>query len=396
MTVGPKTVVVLGGSFVGLSAVRELLARLPSTHRVLLIEPHSHLHYLFPFPRYAILPGHEHKAFVPYTGTFSEASDPSQHAVVQARAVSLTANQVVLDREWRGSNVISFDYAIIATGTRLSPPGSVEHDEKPQGIEYFKYHQDLVKKADSVVLIGGGAVGVQMATDMKEIYPEKKVTLIHSRDLLMQVYHHKLDEVIRDRFKELDIDVITGTRAVIPPKGFPSDGSLFALELKDGRKIPTNLVILATGQTANSQFLKDLEPSTSTSILNPNNGFIRVLPTLQLQDPKYSNIFAVGDVADTGARKAARPGVEQAAAAVANIASMIAGKEPSEQMVLGRLAIHLTLGLHKNIVFFNPDKGKTEAEVMWRDDGLADMGIGAYKVWEGRGVSVTKEDDYYL
>lgn len=142
-----------------------------------------------------------------------------------------------------------------------------------------------------------------------------------------------------------DGSVITGMRAVLPPKGFPSDGSLFDLELQNGRKIPTNLVILATGQTANSQFLKDLEPSTSTSILNPSNGFIRVQPTLQLQDPKYSNIFAVGDVADTGARKAARPGVEQAAVAVANIASMIAGKEPNEQMVLGRLAIHLTLGL---------------------------------------------------
>jgi NADH dehydrogenase FAD-containing subunit len=150
---------------------------------------------------------------------------------------------------------------------------------------------------------------------------------------------------LTDHWLTKDDSVITGTRAVLPPKGFPSDGSLFDLELKDGRKIPTNLVILATGQTANSQFLKDLEPSTNTSILNPNNGFIRVQPTLQLQDPKYSNIFAVGDVADTGARKAARPGVEQAAVAVANIASMIAGKEPNEQMVLGRLAIHLTLGL---------------------------------------------------
>lgn len=81
----------------------------------------------------------------------------------------------------------------------------MEHDEKPLSINYFKTYQQGVKNAKAIVIVGGGAVGVQMATDLKEIYPEKSVTLVHSRDRIMQLYHPKMDQIIRDRFTELGV-----------------------------------------------------------------------------------------------------------------------------------------------------------------------------------------------
>lgn len=124
---------------------------------------------------------------------------------MKAKAVLLENNLVSLDREWQGSKQIPFEYAVIATGTRLPAPGSMEHDEKPQSVEYFQKYQQWLQKAKSVVIVGGGAVGVQMATDLKEIYPEKVITLVHSRDRLMPLYHPKMDEIIRHRFSELGI-----------------------------------------------------------------------------------------------------------------------------------------------------------------------------------------------
>lgn len=56
-----------------------------------------------------------------------------------------------------------------------------------------------------MVIVGGGAVGVQMATDLKEIYPEKEVTLVHSRTELMPLYHETLSDLIKERFKELGV-----------------------------------------------------------------------------------------------------------------------------------------------------------------------------------------------
>ncbi|KAK1763883.1 hypothetical protein QBC33DRAFT_548801 [Phialemonium atrogriseum] len=391
-----RNVVVVGGSYVGVNAAKELANLLPSTHRVLLIEPHSHFHHLFAFPRFAILPDHEHKAFIPYKGVFSAAPDASRHAVVKARVVSLQATQLTLDREWEGSRLVSFEYLVAASGTRLPAPGSMQSNEKPPSVDYFKVHQEGVKKAPSILIIGGGAVGVQMACDLKEVYPDKEITLVHSRDVLMPVYHEKLSNIIKDRFKELGVNLVTGSRVIVPPAGFPTDGRAFEVELKDGQKLSTNLAILATGQTPNNGFLSSLRSSSKDSLINPANGFIRVLPTFQFQDPLYPNMFAIGDIADSGAHKAAKPGMGQASAAARNIVAMIEGKAPSETVAVAPPAIHLTLGLTKNIIFRNPNlkEGATEPFTNLKDDGQADMGIEG--VWAKRGVTVASPQEYHL
>lgn len=139
----------------------------------------------------------------------------------------------------------------------------------------------------------------------------------------------------------------------MPPGGFPVDAT--SITLQDGRTLTADLIIPAVGQTANSHFVTagGLGPSpssttdqdSSSSLVNPKNGFIRVRPTLQFQDARYPNLFAVGDIADTGAHKAARPGGAQAAVAARNVLAMIEGREPKEEMVVDPASIHLTLGL---------------------------------------------------
>ena len=66
---------------------------------------------------------------------------------------------------------------------------------------------------------------------------------------------------------------------------------------------------------------------------------------MQFQDPKYPNLFAVGDIADTGVRKAARPGAAQAAVVAKNIQALIEGRTPEEKYPRIPAAIHITLGL---------------------------------------------------
>lgn len=131
---------------------------------------------------------------------------------------------------------------------------------------------------------------------------------------------------------------------MFPAEGLPAEGR-FDLQLNNGQTIAADLVIPATGQQPNNQFLSDLEPSPESSIINPDNGYIRVLPTLQFQDPKYRNLFAVGDIADSGAHKAARPGIGQAAVVAKNVLAMIQGQEAGEKIEVTPPAIHLSLGM---------------------------------------------------
>jgi NADH dehydrogenase FAD-containing subunit len=168
-----------------------------------------------------------------------------------------------------------------------------------------------------------------------------------------------LDGIVRKRCEELGVQLVTGQRVVMPEQGFPTDGTPTEVQLTDRRKIPADLVILATGQIPNTQLLQTLDSTTtdpSTSIINPSNGFLRVRPTLQLLNPQYPHIFALGDVADTGAPKAARPGMMQADVVVQNVLSLIEGKEAEKEIEVGPAAIHLTLGLVSALLPVSLDK----------------------------------------
>ena len=66
---------------------------------------------------------------------------------------------------------------------------------------------------------------------------------------------------------------------------------------------------------------------------------------MQFLDEKYPNLFAVGDIADTGTQKAARPGVEQALVVAKNIQALIEGRSAEEKFKGKPAGIHLTLGI---------------------------------------------------
>ncbi|KAL4869199.1 hypothetical protein BDV12DRAFT_208738 [Aspergillus spectabilis] len=390
-----RNIIVVGGSYVGKATAQELARLVPgSTHRVLLIEPHSHFHHLFAFPRFAIVPGQEHKAFIPYTNLFNSISSPTNNTVIQARVLSVQPNHVKLDREWQGSAKISFDYLVVATGTRLSEPAGMRDNDKVSSVAYLQKHQNDIKKSKSILIAGGGAVGVQMATDLKEYYPDKEVTVVQSRPYLMPQYHPKLHELIKRRFDELGIKFITGSRISIPRSGFPST-TPFPVHLTNGTPLPGtyDFVILATGQTPNTDLLSDL-PSESSSLLNPENGFIRIRPTMQFADNQYPHLFAVGDIADTGLRKAARPGNVQAGVVARNIQALVDGKEELEEFPRAPAGIHLTLGLKYNVVFRNPNEAETAPTVIERDDGREDMGVEGW--WERLGVRIKGPQQYHL
>lgn len=379
----PRNIVVIGGSYVGVNAAQQLATYFHGRFRVLLIEKNSHFQHLFAFPRFAAATGVDtHKAFIPYVpGTFANCPSGSG-TVVQAIVTSLNNSAVQLDRkvflDGQHLDSISYSFLVIATGTKLTPPSSLPGSEKPDGVTYLQKHAQRVVRSSKIVIIGGGAVGVQIATDIKELYPDKSVTLVHSRKNVMNRFDLKLHDIIEERCRDLGISMKLGARVKIPPGGYPSDGSHFNVELIDGSNIPADFAIVCTGQVPQSSLLQALSPQSIDG-----DGFIRTLKTLQISDAAHPNVFAVGDVAATGAHKAAKPGGKQAALVTTNIQHLLS-KEPLEEYnVTDPPAIHLTLGIIKSVVFGNPAPGSSEPFIKHRDDGRLDMNIDG--VWTRRG-----------
>ncbi|GAA5924966.1 hypothetical protein JCM1841_005381 [Sporobolomyces salmonicolor] len=399
-----KNVVVVGGSYVGLATADELIKTLPATHRVVVVERNSHFGHLFAYPRFAIIPSHEHKAFIPFTPML-----PAPHSILRGTALSLSSTTVTLDRPVDGSmsNELAYDALVLATGTKLSPPGTMPGSgEKREGIEYLRGIQSKLRDGKEVVILGGGAVGVQMACDLALLDPSKSITLIHSRPHLMPRFHPALHEIVKKRFDELGIKTILGSRAKVPQCGFDGWREGDEVETVDGKKVRADYVIQSTGQTPNSSLLSAVAPS---AILP--NGFIAVTPSFVVTPSNAAEqlggkVFAVGDVAESGAPKAARPALVHAAIVARNIAKLLEGgsADSYETFTPSPGAIHLTLGIRESVIFRNPSSRHTasgdvewegEPEVVWKDDGREDMGIEG--VWERRVPGfVQGVDSYHL
>ena len=386
-----RNVIVVGGSYVGLNLAESLAKASQDRFRVLLVEKNSHFQHLFAFPRYALTTKVDtHKAFIPY----QKSRLGQEGLIIQAKALKLTKDEVVLDREVEldGQKLNKIPYAALAitTGTKLSPPSTLPGSEKLDGTAYLRRHAAQVEASKKVVIVGGGAVGVQMATDVKQLFPEKSVTLVHSRANVMSKFHSALHSIVQQRFDDLGVETVLGRgRVKLPQGGYPTDGSEFNVELQDGTKVSADFAIISTGQTPQSEILGTIAPECIDE-----HSFIKVKDTLQIQNDRYPNIFALGDIAATKAHKAARPASKQAEVVTNNIQRLLSNRSEALERyeVTDPAAIHLTLGIEKSVIFRNPrrdgSEGSEEPVVMHKDDGKFDMGIDG--VWVRRGADISQ------
>ncbi|KAJ6456399.1 FAD/NAD-P-binding domain-containing protein [Mycena sanguinolenta] len=383
-----KNIVVVGGSYCATYIIDDLAPRVYKTHHIIMIEKNSHMQHIFAFPRISAVPGFAHKAFVPFTNAYHEAPRHST-SIVQGVVTEVLPDKVILaNRE-----EIPYEYLVMATGTGRLP---LEMMTKVQSVRGFMELQDRVKEAQDIVVVGGGAFGIQLAFDAKEFYPAKSVTLIHSRDQLLNRFHPKLDSIVQKRAAAVGINLILGQRVKMPPNGFPVSGPAYNVELADGGRVPADVAISCVGAVPLSAPLLSLSPSS----VDPKTKFILVKPTLQIADPAFPKVFSIGDVAATGANKAAAPGYFQAAIAVQNIVNMIEGRKERVQYARSVPGIHLATGLHSYVTFYDPaapGEKPTFKFVELGDDEDSEEVRQWYEcrchlIWERRAPGVT---DYY-
>ncbi|KAH8194135.1 hypothetical protein TruAng_011694 [Truncatella angustata] len=374
-----KNVVVLGGSFAGVQLVKQLAGLLPTGYKVVLIEKNSHLNYSFAFPRFSVLTEHEHQAFIPYDG-LARGTPAGIYTRVQDTAIELTENQVLLS----SGEKIDYAYLAIATGSSQPLPVQVVATNIDDACHELQGVQQAIKENHRVAIIGGGAVGVQLASDIKDFYPDKDVTLIHSHDRLLSHFGKRLgDYALVALQDELKVRVLLNERPKAPAVGNMAKSD--TLTFSDGRKEQFDLIIVCTGQRPNSSILASLHPSA----ISTENSRILVQPTLQVLTPDQpdcnTTIFAFGDVADHVGPRMARAGWMQSGLVLENILSMIQGQKPQRTYKPNYFlegAIKLTLGKTHNVIYANEADG-SDVMVPARNNRL-DLGIEM--AWKQFGV----------
>ncbi|RDB21672.1 Apoptosis-inducing factor B [Hypsizygus marmoreus] len=307
--ISTKTVVVLGSAYGGARAAQLLAAGIPKEWRILLIDRNSHTNNAYILPRLSVLPGHEHKAFIPNTKVFMTDQPPELHRRLQAHITSFSQKSLTLSQAFPEhglpTQTVDFDFAIYALGSQLPAPLNLWGTDasgnpiprkpskgrqlpiyrglKTEGIAWLQAHQKLIEESPSVLVVGGGALGIQFATDIATVHPTKPVTLLHSRDRLLPRFDEGMHVGIIQALESIsNVDVILGERldlsSVDEKPGKTNERGQRIVRTVKGREIAADLILLCTGQSPNTELLREMDPST----VNPGDRLAHVLRTMQL------------------------------------------------------------------------------------------------------------------
>jgi len=272
-------VVIVGGGYGGI----KLASNLKGKGSFTLIDPKDSFHHNMAALRAATVPGFYSKTFIPYKPTFGE--NFKQAAVKSIDAIN---KKVILSND----ECVPYTELVIATGSGGPFPGkcdSLECSSSKLAQQYEDFTCE-VQKAENIVIVGGGAVGVEMSGEIRDSFPDKKITILHGgKDIVNSTLEEKARANIMEKLKEKNIDVLFGERVTnMCDIELNKTKSNIQVETSSGKVLSADLVIPCFGSSTNTSAY-----SNSLSESMNKRGQLKVNEFLQVEG--YNDIFAIGD-----------------------------------------------------------------------------------------------------
>ncbi|XP_024378258.1 uncharacterized protein [Physcomitrium patens] len=287
-----KKVVVVGGG-VGGSAVAKKLEQVAD---VTLIDPKEYFEVPYAQMRCIVEPSFAKRSIIKHSEYLKTAR------VVQSAARGISGSEVIT----ASGDHVEFDYLVITTGTTYSGPST-----RAELIKLYEDENTKLLAANSVLVIGGGPVGVELVAEILVDFPDKKVTLVHSGDRLLQFLGPKASQKTLNWLRSKNVEVSLNDRVEI--QGMPGPQYV----TKNGAHILAEYLKICVGKHVGSSWLRD----SDLRQLIDSDGRLKVDRHLRLEGK--SNIFAVGDIVNTKEIKQGFLANKQAGVVADNIKRLI-------------------------------------------------------------------------
>jgi NADH dehydrogenase len=337
---GSPRVVVVGGGFAGLNAVKAL-AKVKPPVKVTLLEQHNY--HLFQPLLYQLATGVVQPADIahPVRGIVRRHRRASVR-MATVSGVDFDAREVLTEEGRR----VPYDYLILAAGAITNTfgiPGVEEHSfplkTMPDALrlrahllrQFEQAENDpaeIDKGALTVVVVGGGPTGVEMAGALHELFKhvlvhdfpdldigQTRVVLLEATDHLLAPFHPSSRRHALEILAKRGVEVRLGQAL---EQATPDE-----VRLKDGTVIPTRTLVWGAGVRAH--------PLADTLGLEQTRGG-RIVVGEDLSVPGRPEVFCVGDIAGAGDGKGgllpqvAQPAIQEARHAALNIERTLNGE----------------------------------------------------------------------
>ncbi|XP_061343019.1 uncharacterized protein LOC133289084 isoform X2 [Gastrolobium bilobum] len=228
--------------------------------------------------------------------------------IVVSSVVNLTETEVLTADGRR----IVYDYLVIATGHANNVPKS-----RSERLNQYREENQKIKSAHSILIVGGGPTGVELAGEIAVDYPDKKVTIVHKGSRLLEFIGEKASEKslkwLRSKNVEVKLEQSVDLNAA-------TDGcKIYQTSL--GETIEADCHFLCTGKPLASAWLKD------TVLKNDLDFHGRIVVDEKLRVKGRGNIFAVGDITDIPEIKQGFLAQKQAEVVAKNLRVIIEGRK---------------------------------------------------------------------
>lgn len=203
-------------------------------------------------------------------------------------------NAVEQNRAYVGQNHIDFDYCILACGKsyRTGPSWGNNGVTKEYNERIKEATANEIRRANSVLVIGGGPVGVSSASEIKSSYPNKNVVLLENSSTLLKNEEwgpHGMGKMAQRYLENLGVTVYTN-KLVSATISDNENSGYYYVHTADGLCFHVDLVVSARPPVVNSFILKKKDVATFTD----SRGYLLVPKTMNI--PGTTHIYAGGVV----------------------------------------------------------------------------------------------------
>jgi len=273
-SVREQTVVICGASFGGLAALRHLQDE-PGL-RIILIDQRTFFEYT---------PGILRAICEPQI--LDELAKPlpkGRHQSILGTVTNVQKDHVVVACPGGELRHVEFDYLVLAMGADYRQPITANRSESTIAARFSAWQAATtrLRGASSILVLGGGAVGAELAAEIACFHPEKHITIVDAQPHLVPSFPGQTVEYVENWFRHRGVDLILGEML----ESFDDAGCV----TRSGRSVRADLVFNCLGMKCNTQ-------SVSAGAYNGELNMKGALQVNELfQVGESDNIFAVGDM----------------------------------------------------------------------------------------------------
>jgi NADH dehydrogenase FAD-containing subunit len=317
------TVVVIGGGYGGVTVAKALDA----VANVVLVEPKDAFQHNVAALRALVDPDWPARTFLPYDHLLTRGT------VIRDRAVEVDQHGAVLESGQR----LRADYLVLATGSTYPFPAKSDRPTAADAIAHYQAMYANLAQAERVMLLGAGAVGLELAGEIASAWPNKQIVLVDVADqILPGPFDPRLRAELERQLDAFKVTRVLGSPLAQPPDPEPGELKTFTASTTDGRSIEADIWFRCYGVTPVTSYLAGDLAEARTA-----DGYLTVTPELRLAG--FETVYAVGDVAALDVNKAAVAS-RQAAVVAANIKAQLAGSDERTTYTVAPPSIILPLG----------------------------------------------------